>query len=66
VTRIVRSSAQRAVVAEDRHLVERVLARAVERAVSVVVADRVGRSTAGRTSRVEQRIEPGVVLAREP
>jgi hypothetical protein len=56
--------AQRAVVAEDRHLVERMLARTVQRAVAVVVAHRVGGRHEHEPTRVEQRSEPGVVLSR--
>ncbi len=56
--------AERAVVAEDRHLAERMLFRGVERAVTVVVADRVGRREQREPTGVEERIEPRPVLPR--
>lgn len=54
--------AQSTVVAEDRDLGERVLLRVVQRAVAVVVADGVGRRDVREPARVQQRVQPRVVL----
>ena len=63
VTRMVLLVAQRAVVAEDGDLVDRVVVVRVEAAVAVVVADGVGGAEVGDPAGLEQRDQPGLVLA---
>jgi hypothetical protein len=55
--------AQRAVIAEDRHFVNGILVM-VEAAVAVVIADCVGCAEIGDPSGLEERDQPGLVLAR--
>ncbi len=50
--------------ARDRHGMERMFLRVVEGAVPVVVADGVGRRHVREPTRVEQRVQPRVVLTR--
>ena len=55
--------AQRAIVAEDGHLVDRPRPIGIQAAVAVVVANRVGGAEVGDPTGFEQRDQPGLVLA---